>query len=69
MRAPEPREETIRSVNDDTKKNTEGNASNNSFAEFKPLFSPGNSNAKKRNAAGIIPADAKLILPANNMEG
>jgi hypothetical protein len=53
-------------VNDSPEKNTEGNANNNSFAELKPLLSPGNSKLKQRNAAGIIVAVVKLILPQNN---
>jgi hypothetical protein len=56
-------------VNDNPKINNEGNANNNSFAELKFLLSPGNSKVKQRNAAGIIVAVAKPILPKNNLKG
>jgi len=69
MREPEPREETNRSVNDDTTKNPEGNANNNSFVEFKPFLSPGNSKVKKRNAVGMVPAATKLNLPQYIVDG
>jgi hypothetical protein len=56
-------------LNDDTKKNTEGNANNNSFVEFNPFLSSGNNKVKNRKAVGMIPAVAKLILPQNNNQG
>ena len=55
-------------VNDNPKKNIEGNPNNNSFVELTFLLSSGKIKLKQRNAAGVIPDVAKLILPQNNIE-
>lgn len=40
----------------------------NNLEELNPLCSLGNSKEKQRNAAGIIPEVAKLILPQNILQ-
>jgi hypothetical protein len=40
-----------------------GKPTRNNLGELNPLCSFGNSREKHRNAAGIIPEVAKLILP------
>ena len=48
----------------------EGKPIKNKLVEFKCLSSLGKSSVKQRNAAGMTPEAAKLILPHNSfMEG
>ena len=56
-------EATIRLVNDRTKMIKEGKPMESNLTELKPLCSLGKSKEKFKNAAGIIPDVAKLILP------
>ena len=55
-------------MNDKPKNNNEGKLKENSLVELEPLCSLGKSKVKHRNAAGIIPDVAKLILPQNNIQ-
>jgi hypothetical protein len=65
---PEPKEDTIWSVNDKPKNNIAGK--NNKTCSMRLIFlcSRGKNKENRRNEGGITPEVAKPILPQNSFE-